>query len=177
MKKMACWFIILMSCAMLMFSSIAGAGVTQSSPFYFAYGMTGGGWDTSETASVNTPTVQGDFQMVPTVTGSAMTAYGPTFVDAVLADGGNGDMVAVGSSFNVELTGSYSSAVSSPSDFYSVSLDIDDISIYGAIIGGDGSTTTGASMFFSETTAGHEQNYVDTYAWIPSWKNVYYRAW
>jgi len=80
-----------LSAALLFLSSMALQAdivTVNSSPFSLGYGFISPGvWSTNETSGANTPTTQGDFQFLPTVSSPLLTGNGPTFPSRVLSNG------------------------------------------------------------------------------------------
>lgn len=146
---------------------IAGAAVVTSENFSLGYGYTSGGWDTSETAATNTPTVQGDFTFTPTVNGTIWSGGGWFFPNRVPTDSGPGGYGCEGPTFNVSVNATYAGAAQPEGE---LTLVITKISIYGTSwtylpeVGG-------GEFGFVETTGG--QSVAGPTAVLPpTWINV-----
>jgi len=141
----------------------AATATLTSSNFSVGFGFTNAsadppvpfGWNTSETAGQNTPTTQGDFTFVPTVTSANNSSGGCTFIDRVLESAASNGRSAIGDGFAATVTGTYTGP--EPADVlvpgspnYQLSVNISAISIYNCAF-----NATGSNMGFSETTAGH----------------------
>lgn len=153
---------------LLSVASAINAAVISSPNFSIGLGYAqpannvGGVWDNSETATVNTPTTQGDFSLSLAATGPIYIGRGAKFTNRVLVDGDNNARaawindggVSPISVFNAPVTASYNGAA--PGDAaatpnYQLQVVITSVSIHaGSEVG---STTLG----FAETTASHTQ--------------------
>lgn len=110
-----------------------------------------------ETASVNTPTTQGNFTFAPTVIGGRSGGVGCTFLNRVLANGADGDVSAAVSrsgpvNFTVSIAASYngSAPAHAVSTDYNLGIEITRISVWAAA-----STGYSTSAAWDETTPGH----------------------
>ncbi len=132
----------------LVASQLAVGAVITSGDFSIGYGFTQHEyWNTFETASVNTPTVQGEFTFSPTITGSGFSGGGPYFPNRVLTDNGVNGFVGDTYHWNLTVDGSYNGT---PLSGGKVTLNITQISIYGSPWTSDPNT-----IWFNETTVGH----------------------
>ena len=155
-------------CAALLMAAttpaLQGASIV-SAPFSFGFGWSPTdplgnpdirSWNTNETASTNTPIVQGLFSCTAAPFGENFSPTGVSFPDRVLTDRG-GFSGRISPPFVVPVTAIYDGAA--PPDVaaipnYRLRLEISKISIWA----GDHNSTEGSDgmMAWSETTSGHE---------------------
>jgi hypothetical protein len=134
--------------------------ISNSLPFSFGYGANSKGavcFTTAEivTGGVNTPTNQGAFRFVPTVSGTYFSSAGPRFPDRVFINGdGNFQKVAAQSAnFGLSITGTYTGAV--PVGYTaSTKLNITELRVRGISDSSFGASTAK----WTETTPGQGQS-------------------
>ena len=146
----------------LMMLVVANASQKISSTFSIGIGMCQTGWDgstpvyawtTTESTSVNTPQRQGEFTFVPTVSSVLGSGAGWFFPNRVPADLGDRGAVGYDSSNPAEswamtLNASYNGDKGTGGK---ITVNITSMSIYGSPWTGVGHT-----LWFTETTLGHE---------------------
>jgi hypothetical protein len=145
--------------------SLSRANVLSSAPFSLGYGFSGdpaSTWNVSETASVNTPTTQGNFTFVPAPVGDRFSGDGPTFINRVLGDGHLGTGVNVSgfitSAFALPVTARYTGPAPTnalPTPNYRLQIDITQVSVYA---GEHPSSSVDIPFQWNETTATHTQS-------------------
>ncbi|MCC7086667.1 MAG: hypothetical protein IT427_16835 [Pirellulales bacterium] len=144
----------------------AEAAAITSADFSFAYGSTVKSatlptWTLTE--NPGSATTIGDFTFSPDPAGQVQSGTGPTFVGAVLSDGGGEDVDRVGSLSDPFATGGFLLPISAsyngpaPADAaatpnYRLMIEITNLSIWGATTVADAS-----SLAWDETTSGHLQ--------------------
>jgi hypothetical protein len=147
---------LLAALASLAVSSAPAETIVSSQPFSIGYGATsktGVSFTTTETGSANTPTTQGDFQFIPTVSGAFFSSAGATFINRVLGDGGSSSGVnAESASFGLSITGTYTGAV--PNGYTpNIRLNISNMVVRGISYNAFGAS----SARWTETTSGASQ--------------------
>ncbi len=143
--------------AALAVSSASAETIISSQPFSIGYGATattGVSFTTNETASANTPTTQGDFRFIPSISGVFFSSAGATFPNRVLGNGGSSSGVnAESASFGLSITGTYTGAVP---DGYTPSIRLN---ISNLLVRGIGYNVFGATTVrWTETTSGASQS-------------------
>lgn len=144
--------------ALLAMTAAAQAATITSDTFSIAFGKTDAAaeWTTTENAATNTATAIGDFTFSPSPTSDIFSGTGPVFVGRTLSDGGATGYSGWSDGFVLNIAGSYAGAPvdAAANPNYKISVEITNVSIYGAAYPGYGTGT----LQFSETTTGHTAN-------------------
>ena len=152
----------------LLFGVTAAHGAeTISENFDFGLGFSDGTWNFTENSGNNTPTTQGDFTFTPTAVRLNYSPTGPTFSNRTLTDGSGVSGVAYVSqdgvsNFTVDVTGSYDGIapldVNLLSPGYQLTVEITQLSIYGARESRFPPDPVQTTLAWQELTSGHGQN-------------------
>jgi hypothetical protein len=158
--------------AALAVSSASAETIISSQAFSIGYGARSGAvsFTTTETGSANTPTTQGDFKFIPTVSGGWFSSAGPFFNNRVLTNGdvSNG-YTANAATFGLSITGTYTGAVP---DGYTPNISLN---ISNLVVRGVGELPWGATTIrWTETTSGASQTSPNVSLNLATNSNTYY---